>query len=78
MEALISAGIGLGTTILGIVGTAVAGAYKTSDELRADLKAAVDEFSGFIAIGGEMDKRRDAARAKTDSAIDKAEEITKP
>lgn len=85
METLIQAGVQLGTTVLGIIGNAIAGAYKSSEELRADLQKAADEFSAYIAVGGEMDRRRDAARAKTDAAIAKAEhaaptedETTKP
>jgi len=73
MDKLISAGLELGSNLIGIAAQAIAGAFKTSDELRAAFLAAVDRFSAFIAVGGEMDARRDAARAKTDAAIEKAE-----
>lgn len=86
-DSLIGAGIQLGGALLGIAGKALAGLYQDPEKIRQEMLATVDDFMRFIAPGGEMDKRRDAARAKTDKAIEeaeskaralRAEEITRP
>ena len=73
-EKLIGAGIELGMDVLGIAAKAIAGAFAKPEEIRQAYLDATDKFIGFIAVGGEMDQRRDAARSKTDAAIAKAEQ----
>ncbi len=72
-DALVGAGMQLGGVLLGIAGKAIAGLYKNPEEIRDEMMLATNEFSLFIVRGGDMDKRRDIARAKTDAAIAMAE-----
>ncbi len=77
-NSLIGAGIQLGGSLLGIAGKALAGLYKDPEEIRDEMMLVTNEFSLFVVRGGDMDKRKDAARAKTDAAIAAAEDETKP
>jgi hypothetical protein len=72
-SSLLGAGLSLLGDLVGIAGKAIMGAYVSPEQIRADMLAATDRFLGFIAPGGEMDTRRDAARAKTDKAFVDAE-----
>lgn len=72
-DQLIAAGLELGADVLGIAAKAIAGAFAKPEEIRAAYIAATDKFTAFLMSGGELDARRDAARAKLDAKIEDAE-----
>ncbi len=74
---LIGAGIQLGGALLGIAGKALAGLYRSTEEIRQEMLNATGDFLGYIREGGEMDQRAKAARDATDKAIADAEERIK-
>jgi hypothetical protein len=68
---VVGAGIEFGSAVLGIVGRYLAGKVDPA-EVRTEMLAETERFYDFIRLGGEMDQRRDAARANTDAAIAQA------
>ena len=77
-KSLIGIGMQAGAELLGIAGKALAGLFRSPEEIRQALLEASNKLAAFVQAGGEMDQRRDAARAKTDKAIAEEEEKTQP